>query len=114
MIRSTSNRPVTVGSAGARWRGWYQDLDLDFSQLHWYDALEDQPPLDTPVAALGFDRPVWLGEFPTRGSRLGCQAIMDTARQAGYAGAFYWSALSQDACSDPPAIVRPTDAPSRP
>jgi hypothetical protein len=100
-IRSCSTRPVTIGSAGARWRQRYHDLDLDYYQVHWYDALEKQPPLDTPVDALGFDRPVLLGEFPTRGSHRSSEEIIEAARAAGYAGAFYWSALSNDECSDP-------------
>ena len=105
MIRSCSSRPVTIGCAGARWRRRYRDLDLDFDQVHWYDSLKWQPPLDTPVAALRFRRPVWLGEFPTRGSDRGWREIVDTARAAGYAGAFYWSALANDVCSDPSAVV---------
>lgn len=99
LIRSTTMHPVTVGSAGVRWRSSYSDLDLDFYQVHWYDSLTHQPPLQTPVAQLGFDRPVLLGEFPTRGSKWTQQEIMDTARAAGYAGAFYWSVLSNDDCS---------------
>jgi hypothetical protein len=101
MIRSCSGRPVTIGSAGARWSRWHRDLDVDYAQVHWYDALKGQPALETPVSSLGFKRPVWLGEFPTRGSRLRWDEIIETARAAGYAGAFYWSALSNDVCSDP-------------
>jgi hypothetical protein len=118
LVRSCSTRPITIGSAGARWRNWYRELDVDFYQVHWYDALTKQPALDTPVAALGFDRPVMLGEFPTRGSQRTWQDILETARLAGYSGAFYWSALSTDVCSDParrPAITAPAAAaPSRP
>ena len=105
MIRSSSSRPVTIGSAGARWRRRYRDLDLDYDQVHWYDSLKRQPPLETPVTALRFDRPVWLGEFPTRGSGRDWREIVAIARKAGYAGAFYWSALADDACSDPSAIA---------
>ena len=105
MIRSCSNRPVTIGSAGVRWRRRYRNLDLDYDQVHWYDSIKWQPPLHTPVSALGFSRPVWLGEFPTRGSGRGWREIVATAREAGYAGAFYWSALTDDACSDPSAIA---------
>jgi hypothetical protein len=101
LAHSCASQPVTIGSAGLSWRSWYRDLGLDFYQVHWYDALQDQPPLDTQVAALGFDRPVVLGEFPTRGSRRSAEGILETARAAGYAGAFYWSALSHDAASDP-------------
>jgi hypothetical protein len=101
MIRACSSRPVTIGSAGARWSAWYRDLDLDFYQVHWYDSMDEHVPLETPVAAHGFDRPVLLGEFPTRGSRRTWKEIVETARASGYAGAFYWSALSNDVCSDP-------------
>jgi hypothetical protein len=74
-------------------------LGLDFYQVHWYDKLKRQPSLDTPIAQLGFDRPVLLGEFPTRGSKRSPEDIVLTAKTAGYAGAFYWSVLSEDECS---------------
>ncbi len=99
LIRSSTSHPVTVGSAGLRWRDRYAGLGLDFYQVHWYDSLKHQPSLETPVSQLGFDRPVLLGEFPTKGSRRTPGDIVATARAAGYAGAFYWSVLSEDECS---------------
>jgi hypothetical protein len=96
LIHSTTSHPVTVGSAGMRWRDTYRELGLDFYQVHWYDTLQQQPSLDTPLAELGFDRPVLLGEFPTRGSKHSAGEIVETARAAGYSGAFYWSLLSND------------------
>jgi hypothetical protein len=99
LIHSSTSHPATIGSAGVRWRANYTDLDLDFYQVHWYDSLTHQPPLDTPVSQLGFDRPVLLGEFPTRGSKWTRQEIVDAARGAGYSGAFCWSVLSKDECS---------------
>ncbi|RPI53984.1 MAG: hypothetical protein EHM55_12185 [Acidobacteria bacterium] len=99
LIRSSTTHPVTVGSAGLRWRDRYAALGLDFYQVHWYDSLKHQPSLETPVSRLGFDRPVLLGEFPTKGSRRTPDDIVATARTAGYSGAFYWSALSDDDCS---------------
>jgi hypothetical protein len=99
LARSMTSQPITVGSAGTRWRDRYKTLGLDFYQVHWYDGLEKQPPLETPIEQLGFDRPVLLGEFPTKGSRRTHENIVATARAAGYAGAFYWSALSKDDCS---------------
>ena len=100
MIHAHATQPVTVGSAGARWRSFYQGLKLDFYQVHWYDSLTGQPPLETSVAELGFDRPVVLGEFPTLGSSRTMGHILDVAHAAGYAAAFYWSALSDDRASD--------------
>jgi len=99
LVHASTLHPATVGSAGARWRDLYKGLGLDFYQVHWYDSLEHQPSLETPVARLGFDRPVLLGEFPTRGSRLSSAEIVETARAAGYSGAFSWSVLSKDECS---------------
>ena len=99
LIHSVTNHPVTIGSAGARWRDRYVDLDLDFYQVHWYDSLKHQPSLDTSVSELGFDRPVLLGEFPTKGSQRTADEIVAAARAAGYSGAFYWSVLAKDECS---------------
>jgi hypothetical protein len=101
LVHACATQPVTIGSAGARWRSWHRELDIDFYQVHWYDTLKRQPALETTVEDLGFDRPVLLGEFPTRGSTRSAEEILETARSAGYAGAFYWSALATDACSDP-------------
>lgn len=99
LIHSSTCHPVTVGSAGVRWRDRYAGIGLDFYQVHWYDGLKHQPSLDTSVEQLGFDRPVLLGEFPTKGSRRSADDIMETARAAGYSGAFYWSVLARDECS---------------
>ncbi len=99
LIHSSTVHPVTVGSAGLRWLDRYASLELDFYQVHWYDSLKDQPPLETPISRLGLDRPVLLGEFPTKGSRRTPDDIVATARAAGYSGAFYWSVLSDDECS---------------
>jgi hypothetical protein len=100
LVHSSTQHQATVGSAGARWRDRYRGLDLDFYQVHWYDKLLGQPTLDTPVAEMSFDRPVLLGEFPTRGSRQTPREIVATARRAGYAGAFAWSLSAGDECSD--------------
>jgi hypothetical protein len=100
LVHANAMQPVTIGSAGARWRTFYEGLGLDFYQVHWYDALTGQPPLETPVIELGFDRPVVLGEFPTLGSQRSMPAILDVAHAAGYAGAFYWSALADDRATD--------------
>jgi hypothetical protein len=113
LVRSCTTQPVTVGSAGVRWRNRYTALGLDFYQVHWYDSLEHQPSLEVPVAELGFDRPVLLGEFPTKGSQRTPENIVATARAAGYAGAFYWSVLSNDECSANLPICESTNLPIR-
>jgi len=105
LARAHVTQPVTVGSAGVRWRSLYQDLRVDFYQVHWYDSLTGQPPLETPVAELGFDKPVILGEFPTLGSRRSMSEILDVAHASGYSAAFYWSACASDAASDGDAAI---------
>ena len=99
LVHATTTHPATVGSAGVRWRDFYKGLGLDFYQVHWYDSLKHQPSLETSVEALGFDRPVILGEYPTRGSKRTAAEIVATARTAGYSGAFFWSLLSRDKAS---------------
>ena len=99
LTHSATCHPVTVGSAGVRWRDRYAGIGLDFYQVHWYDGLKHQPVLDTSLEELGFDRPVLLGEFPTKGSRRNTDEILEAARRAGYSGAFYWSVLAKDECS---------------
>jgi hypothetical protein len=105
LAHAHATQPVTVGSAGVRWRSLYQGLGLDFYQVHWYDSLTGQPALETPVAELGFDKPVVLGEFPTLGSRRPMSQILDVAHASGYAAAFYWSACAGDGASDGEAAV---------
>jgi hypothetical protein len=102
LIHSSTCHPATVGSAGVRWRDRYAAIGLDFYQVHWYDGLKHQPSLDTSTAQLGFDRPVLLGEFPTKGSKRNPDEIVEAARAAGYSGAFYWSVLANDECSAGP------------
>jgi hypothetical protein len=77
-----------------------KDARLDVYQVHWYDALQRRAPLETPVASLGVDRPVLLGEFPTRGSRRSPSDIVAAAKRAGYSGALAWSMLAEDPASD--------------
>ena len=99
LVRACARQPITIGSAGLRWRRRYNGLDLDFHQVHWYETLTQQPPLTTPVDQLGYDRPVVLGEFPTKGCSLPPDRIVEMARAAGYAGAFFWSMLAGDDAS---------------
>lgn len=98
-IHARTRHLATVGSASARWLPFVTGLGLDVYQPHWYDHLERRAPLTGAVAALGLDRPAWLGEFPTRGCRHSAAEVCDLARRAGYAGAFAWSLLSTDPSS---------------
>lgn len=98
-------QPITVGLASARSLELVAEVGLDFYQVHWYDHLEPAAPLDLPVTHWRADRPVLLGEYPTRGSRRSPADIEATARRGGYAGAFSWSARSKDPASSGTARV---------
>ena len=100
LVHRYTSHAVTVGSASARWLQAWRDLGLDFYQVHWYDHLERRAPLARPVHQLGLDRPVLLGEFPSRLPPDEVRRILDTARGAGYSGGFFWSVLADDDASD--------------
>ncbi len=99
-VHDCTNHPATVGLASLRGLPLVRDLDLDVYQVHWYDRLDRGSPLDRPVEVLGLDRPIILGEFPTRGSARTPEGIIAVARAHGYRGAFAWSVLADDEASD--------------
>lgn len=99
-IRTATSHPVTVGLATSRGLGLVRTLGLDFYQWHWYDPVEKKAPLGRPVAEHRLDRPVLLGEFPTRGSLRSADDITATAEAAGYAAAWPWSVLAEDVATD--------------
>jgi hypothetical protein len=93
-VQRSARQPVTIGCAGT-WRlDLVTPLGLDFYQVHWYDRF-GWPALARPVAELGLhDRPVILGEFAGRSTRIA--DVLDAAKQAGYEGALVWSVLGDD------------------
>ncbi len=105
LIHHRTAHAATVGSASTRTLSLVQGLDLDLYQAHWYDHLDRRAPLDRPISTLGLDRPVILGEFPTRGSARAPADILAAARLAGYSGALSWSVASNDDASDHDAFV---------
>ncbi|MFO7694883.1 MAG: hypothetical protein R6V57_17515 [Vicinamibacterales bacterium] len=105
LINQRTSHAATVGSASVRTLPLVEGLGLDVYQAHWYDRLDRKAPLDRPVTSLGLDRPLILGEFPTRGSRRMPIEIVEVARQNDYAGALAWSVLSDDEATDHPAFV---------
>lgn len=93
-VKRRARQPVTIGCAGT-WRlDLVTPLGLDFYQVHWYDRF-GWPALARPVSELGLeDRPVILGEFSGRSTRIA--EVLDAAKAAGYEGALVWSVLSDD------------------
>ena len=100
VFRARATQPLSVGLASARWLSLVDGLDLDEPQVHWYESLDSLTTLARPVESLGLGRPLLLGEFPTRGASVPPRAILEMAREAGYAGALAWSALADDRATD--------------
>lgn len=90
---------ATVGLGNAAGLPLVRDCGLDFYQVHWYERWESVAPLDRPVADLGLDRPVLLGEFPSMNSSRPAPAIVSASRKSGYCGALVWSLLGSDRSS---------------
>lgn len=89
-------QPLTVGLASATGLPLVRKLGLDFYEVHWYDSVESASPLRRPVSKLRLDRPVLLGEFPTRDSTLSPAEVLRAAKESGYSGALAWSRLAED------------------
>lgn len=94
---AVTRQRVTVGTASALTLNLVRGLGLDFYQPHWYDRFETRAPLGRHTATLECDAPVVLGEFPTCNSARTPSELITTAEQSGYAAAYFWSALADDA-----------------
>ena len=103
-VRESASQPVTIGCARVKGLDLVRPLGLDFYQVHWYEKF-GWAALERPVSELDLnDRPIILGEFPGRSPSV--TGILDTARRSGYAAAFVWSVLADDAQSAyPPDLV---------
>ncbi len=100
LVHERTQHQATVGLASARWLDLVKGLGLDFYQVHWYDRLEALSPLDQPVRKIELDRPLVVGEFPSRDSSRSVPDLLDTILRSGYGGAMMWSAAAKDGVSD--------------
>ena len=96
LVHRHTGQLVTVGLGNASGLPLVRGCGLDFYQVHWYDRWQGVAPLERPVALLDVERPLLLGEFPTRNASLPPQAILDLAKKNGYCGALAWSWLAED------------------
>jgi len=99
LIHRYTDQLATVGLGNASGLSLVRDCGLDFYQVHWYDRWQAAAPLERPVAELELDRPLLLGEFPTRNSARPAPEIVSTAKKSGYCGALAWSLLATDRSS---------------
>jgi hypothetical protein len=86
---------ATVGLASTANLGLVEGLGLDFYQAHWWAAYGDAP-LRRAAADFRLDRPLVLGAFPASAPSKSVKTVLDTARCAGYGGAFLWSLRAVD------------------
>ena len=111
-VRAHAPQPLTIGVASHAGLDLVRGLGLDFYQVHWYDRFGLDAAFSQRVASLGLDRPLLLGEFPTRHTAVGPATIVAAARRLGYAGAFSWSLLAGDDVSS--GIAAPIASPNLP
>jgi len=93
-------QPLSVGLASVRGLPLVAGLGLDSYQVHWYEHNDPLAALTQPVASRNLDRPLQLGEFPTRGASLTPARILELAEAAGYSNALAWSLLASDDATD--------------
>ncbi len=90
------SQSVTVGSARLKWLREWQNRNMDIYQFHWYDPFASEEPLPWPPACtLGLDKPVFIGEVPTKDTVHPPGDFLDAACQGGYEGLLYWSYRSK-------------------
>ncbi len=99
-IHTYASQPVTVGSASRGFLPLWAESNLDFYQYHYYDHMEQQFPFDYAAADLGLNKPVLVGEFPTKNTERTLTQYLDTIWQNGYMGALAWSYRGGDDASD--------------
>ena len=91
---------ATVGIGSTANLSLVDGLGLDFYQAHWWEPYGDAS-LRRAVADLRLDRPLVLCAFPATTRTKSVKTVLDTARCAGYGGAFLWSVRGVDARGRP-------------
>lgn len=104
-IHAVSDRPVTVGSASPGYLKYWRKVGLDLYQYHFYPQVEGRryPSAHDSHTALGLDKPLILGEFPTQTPHvLATQTVdyLDSALANGCSGALGWSLRATDKFSN--------------
>ncbi|MBN2345658.1 MAG: hypothetical protein JXO51_04645 [Candidatus Aminicenantes bacterium] len=99
LVHRHTGHLATVGLGNASGLPLVRGCGLDFYQVHWYERWQESVPLERPVRDLDLDRPLLLGEFPTKNASRTPEEIVAAARSSGYCGALAWSWLAQDGFS---------------
>ncbi|HVP60970.1 MAG TPA: hypothetical protein VMT11_10450 [Myxococcaceae bacterium] len=96
LVRRHTRALATV--AVSRWSSLalVRGVGLDVYSVGWP---ADEAELRRAVSDLRLDRPLLLNSFPGNHPRRSIKTMLDTARCAGYGGAFVWSVLRHDIAS---------------
>lgn len=95
-VHEETHHAATVGLASAAGLPLLMGIDVDVYHVHWYDRLSQF--VQDLTGRL--EKPLVLGEFPTRGSARNALEIVRGAQERGYCGALAWSALASDEYSE--------------
>jgi Cellulase (glycosyl hydrolase family 5) len=97
-VHMYAHQPATVGSAmRSMIFDYWTDAKLDFYDFHYYPYMElTQSAYDVPAASLGLDKPLLIGELPTKNGFVGIKDYLTAARKNRYAGAIAWSLRAED------------------
>ena len=99
--RMTRTHLVTLGSARRKWVKLWTRCDLDLYQFHWYNQFRPEEPFPwRSYDELGLDKPCFIGEVPTRGTRLTREQFVQAAERGGYSGVLFWSYGAGDGASN--------------
>jgi hypothetical protein len=98
LIHRHTRALATVGIQSTANLDLVRGLGLDFYLAAWAPDHGDEA-LRRAVSDLQVDRPLLLGAFPGSHPHKSIKTVLDTARCAGYGGAFVWSVLRHDALS---------------
>jgi hypothetical protein len=99
LVHRYTRHLATVGLGNAAGLPLVRYTGLDFYQVHWYDRWNAVAPLERPVQEWSLDRPLLLGEFPTKNSARLPETIVEASKKSGYCGALAWSVLGTDRAS---------------
>jgi hypothetical protein len=98
LIHRHTRALATVGLQSTANLDLVRGLGLDFYLAAWAPDHGDEA-LRRAVSDLQVERPLLLGAFPGSHPHKSIKTVLDTARCAGYGGAFVWSVLRHDALS---------------
>jgi hypothetical protein len=101
-VHMYAHQPATVGSAMRDMiYDYWTGAKLDFYDFHYYPYMGlTSNAYDVPAADLKLDKPLLIGELPSKNGFAGIQDYLRIARKNRYAGALAWSLRAEDRYSD--------------